>query len=1454
MHSRLTFPALALALSAVMAGCAPDNTAVSGRAPAPAALALDPQNDEREPGPARVVPGEFLVKFKAGTSRDHIARTLAKVTPSTVRGFKALPGLRRVKLSSDVSPDAFAAMLDQSGQIEYVEPNFIVHAYALPNDPDFARQWNLHHIADFGVPDSDIDAPEAWDTTTGSNDVVIGVIDSGVDYTHVDLAANIFSNPAECTANALDDDGNGYVDDCHGINAITGGSDPMDDRGHGTHVAGIIGAVGNNGIGVAGVAWNVRILPCKFIGDDGSGSTADAIACLDYMADLKDRGVNIVATNNSWGGLEESRALRDAIATHRQRGMLFVAAAGNGGDDNDLLPSFPCSYFAANILCVGATDAGDIPPRFSNFGRGAVHLSAPGEGILSTVPGNGYDHNDGTSMAAPHVAGAVALLAAQNPARDWRATKNLLIASGDLLPFEFPTRSQSGRRLNVARALSCTNSVIFNKLQPLTPIEIRTGGRLSTFRRAIGTPIALSALHINCAAGNGPVNVSVAPTGDLITLHDDGVGIDEAAGDGIYSATWTPQSAGTFVLSFDGTDATPVTIEVDARLKPGFPQPMTAVDFTYDQLGSAFGGSTVVGNIDADASLEILATGVSYGPLYAWRHDGSSVTGWPSYVANSIFFPSLGELDGDPDGLEVATHVGFLGFTVLDGDGAMLPGWPRDTGLFYASAATIDVDGDGRDEIIDYPARRADGSLLSPLRPVPDAGPFAGPASTADLDGDGEADFISVYSRTLWASSRNGMLAGFPAHSDLEMGPSASTNVVIGDVDGDGHLEIVTVAYESPDWLGTVLIFSDAGKLERTLPCNSRFPSTPALADLDGDGIPEIVVSTDAEVYAWKGSGALAPGWPVSLGVAGGGGVEPVVGDVDGDGQPDVVVVLQQFDPYRSARIHILDRHGNPHTGFPMSLDTSTGMIPPAIADLDLDGRNDLVVVTSPDWGRRDGVFAFDWHGAGPYGAIEWDQHLGGAHHRGYYELGKNLSQDAYLTTLAHGEGSITAANADIQCGADCIQRYPKGTSVTLTATPTAQGRFNRWLGACAGHGNPCTIAIQRYTRVAAQFDSPLSVTLLGAGSGTVTSNPAGISCPGDCGEIYDARTVVTLTAMAASNSSFDGWGGACSGKSPTCTVPIDRAQSVSAKFVTQYRLDLLMTGTGTGRVTSQPAGIDCGTQCAADFDVNASVTLTVVPAADSTFTGWTVPCPSYLSTSCTVTMNEARTLTATFARKTVLDVGLTGAGHGRVRTLEGGIFCGPTCTAMFDSQTITQAIAEPEFDSYFVEWSGACSGGNLYCTLIMDRDRSTSARFALKPVLRVTANGSGRVQSGDAQILCENGSCQRIYDPGMPVVLTATPAANAAFMGWSGGCTGQATTCNLTLNSSIDVTATFSTTTGNGPPPTSPGGGSGGGGGSHGMLELLLLLSFASRARRTRGLDPMTGRRAAVCDGAISN
>src|SRR4029077_3549531 len=178
-----------------------------------------------------------------------------------------------------------------------------------------------------GTPAADIHAPEAWDITTGSSTVVVAMLDSGIDYTHPDLVANMFRNEADCNGNGIDDDGNGYVDDCYGIDLVNHDSDPMDDNQHGTHTAGTVGAAGNNGVGVVGVNWNVKLMPCKFLGASGSGSTAGAIACLDYVKMMKDRGVNIVATNNSWGGGGFSQALFDAIDMQRQRGILYIAAA-----------------------------------------------------------------------------------------------------------------------------------------------------------------------------------------------------------------------------------------------------------------------------------------------------------------------------------------------------------------------------------------------------------------------------------------------------------------------------------------------------------------------------------------------------------------------------------------------------------------------------------------------------------------------------------------------------------------------------------------------------------------------------------------------------------------------------------------------------------------------------------------------------------------------------------------------------------------------------------------------------------------------------------------------------------------------------------------------------------------------------------------------------------------------
>ncbi|PYN52004.1 MAG: hypothetical protein DMD94_23885 [Candidatus Rokuibacteriota bacterium] len=499
--------------------------------------------------PPRYSPDTILVRFKASAPPAEQALAHAAIGARVYKSFTIVEDLHAVRLPRGMRIKDALRHYRRHPAVLYAEPDWIVEHQAAPNDPSFGSLWGLNNTGQSGgVPDADIDAVEAWNITTGSSDVVVAVIDTGVDYNHQDLSGNMYRSARDCVANGIDDDGNGVIDDCVGIDTANNDADPRDDAGHGTHVSGTIGALGNNGVGVAGVNWTVRIMACKFLDASGSGTIGDAIDCLEYVKLMKDRGVNVVATNNSWGGGGFSQSLLDAIEAHLQRGILFVVAAGNNASDNDVTPSYPAAYNLPNILAVAATTRTDALASFSNFGRRTVHLGAPGQEILSTTPGNTYSVFNGTSMATPHVTGVAALLKAQEPARDWRAIKNLILAGGD--PNFSLTNTVTQRRLNARGALACANSSVRSRLRPIaTPI---TG--------TIGTPIDLAMLNINCASPNGTVTVSVSPGGQTVTLLDDGLGSDQASGDGIYSGQWTPPESGNYTLTFPGGDV--VTVQV----------------------------------------------------------------------------------------------------------------------------------------------------------------------------------------------------------------------------------------------------------------------------------------------------------------------------------------------------------------------------------------------------------------------------------------------------------------------------------------------------------------------------------------------------------------------------------------------------------------------------------------------------------------------------------------------------------------------------------------------------------------------------------------------------------------------------------------------------------------------------------------------------------------------------
>lgn len=515
----------------------------------------------------------IIVVYKDGvTVRDkQSARTAVRARISDLNRdeiddkFANLMGGRLAKLDlSSTSVKQALEMLKDHPAVLYAEPNFVYSKSLIPDDPSFGSLWGLNNTGqDGGIEDADIDAAEAWEISTGDSSIVIGVIDTGVDYNHEDLVDNMWTNPGEIPNDGIDNDGNGYIDDIYGIDTANGDSDPLDDDSHGTHVSGTIGATGNNGIGVVGVNHSVSIAGCKFLGADGTGSTAGAIECIDYFVALKNAGVNIRATNNSWGGGGFSQALQDSIAASGAADILFVAAAGNAGSDNDASPSYPASYDNDSILAVASTTRTDGDSGYS-YGLTSVDIGAPGSAILSTTPNQGYSTFSGTSMATPHVAGAAALVWSINPDLTALETKELLMASGDDNAV-MQGRTVSGKRLNVNQALidaDPTPSFRFT----VTPVNVEiTAGESAVYTFEVG----------NVADWQGDVALSLTDDSGLGTLSADTV----APGD-------------TFTLTVDTLDDTPygdysfevtgVNGDLERSKTVGlyiFPQGLT--DFTY---------------------------------------------------------------------------------------------------------------------------------------------------------------------------------------------------------------------------------------------------------------------------------------------------------------------------------------------------------------------------------------------------------------------------------------------------------------------------------------------------------------------------------------------------------------------------------------------------------------------------------------------------------------------------------------------------------------------------------------------------------------------------------------------------------------------------------------------------------------------------------------------------------
>jgi len=408
----------------------------------------------------KVTRPELLVKFKSGISQETVERITSGFHDQVEDQIEADPGLTSIDdLDDNADVDATVASYRALPEVEYAEPNYDIeldeatggHDHPHPQDPQFGEQWALENTGqNDGTEGADISAAEAWTKTTGSNKVVVAVLDSGVDYTHMDLANNIWIRPANIAP--YEDRQLGTVQDLHGYNAVDNNDDPMDENGHGTHCAGIIGAEGGKNIGIAGVNWTVQIMPLKFMNAGGFGTTKDAIEAINYVIDRHNHGVNVRIISASWGSTMKSRSLEDVIRKANDAGILFVAASGNASTDNDRSPHYPSSYNLPNVISVAALDRNDKLTSFSNYGVKSVHIAAPGKDILSTWLGDSYEEHSGTSMATPVVSGVAALILAKEPQLTIDELRRRLFDSVDKLE-SLQGKVATGGRINAAKAV-----------------------------------------------------------------------------------------------------------------------------------------------------------------------------------------------------------------------------------------------------------------------------------------------------------------------------------------------------------------------------------------------------------------------------------------------------------------------------------------------------------------------------------------------------------------------------------------------------------------------------------------------------------------------------------------------------------------------------------------------------------------------------------------------------------------------------------------------------------------------------------------------------------------------------------------------------------------------------------------------------------------------------------------
>ena len=842
-----------------------------------------------------------------------------------------------------------------------IEPNYTVSIIAVPNDPYYSSSgsWGQSYQDLYGM--HKIQAEAAWDQTTGSADIIVADIDTGVDRNHEDLQGQMWVNTAETPGNGVDDDGNGYIDDYHGWDWANSDNDPMDDHGHGTHTVGTIAAVGNNGKGVVGVNWTSKIMALKFLNSGGSGSLENGAKALQYAADMGAR-----VSSNSWGCGCQSTVVDDAIKYEHDWGMVIAVAAGNSGVD--ALGHSPASVDHA--ITVAASDYDDAKASFSNWGE-KIDVAAPGVGILSLrAPGTDmygdgthivdtkYYWANGTSMACPHVAGLAALLLAKNPSLTNEEIRQIIRHGADDLGDPGKDKDFGYGRINAANTLNLSSS------KPLTPM--------------ITSP--RSRVVITAAT----MEIYGSVSGPNFASYKVEMGIGRSPASWITVATATKQVISGLLATADVgnlNEGDKIIFKLTATDTSGKTHVFQVHDITVDNFETKITSpnKSVYGNVVDVVGTAQTKNGVTFASYTLDYREGNSSTwstsgitlangGTQSVVSGKLGIWGTGSLTADASYTLRLTVTSTDGrseqvFTTVEVDKDVLPGWPKDLGRFvFSTPAVGDLDGDGNEEIIIAPSNQdqvfafnKDGSSLSgwPVT-LPSGIVIHDSMVVADVDGNGQDEVVIVSGDVQVLGSDGNNIPGWPqSMSNSGFIPSISA----GDLDGDGNIELVAINHNfdtgtleiyARHYDGTLVAGFPKKVFENATTVKTSFKHYYLnLSDLDGDGKLEIIIHPEEQnidkVYVLDYQGNIKAGWPQTI--DGYHVIRTLAGDITGNGRKEVIVYYAKTNiGGATAYVTVYDSNGVQIPSYPQEAARWVDRMGPALADVTGNGILDIVL------------------------------------------------------------------------------------------------------------------------------------------------------------------------------------------------------------------------------------------------------------------------------------------------------------------------------------------------------------------------------------------------------------------------------------------------------------------------------------------------------------------------------